>query len=298
MTTTPSPYSLLPISLAALAVLLIAWFAPLPPIMAGEEARAAQTIPTDRSNAQTASRQFQEAQARYQAYVKSHDLGAMLISARSAIAEAKAAPNDIEKVVAVRDVAAQISDYAGVLHDYAQASEGYFAALHSYDDKLMGWTRALGAASESLRTATFPFVEHLKLYPEPVGQKADPPQVSGAQVAEQIASLRSHIAALNPDPNPHTAGGGTTTTLDQIGQDITNIWASGRSVEYAAGLHNDYFAMLRTYDQQVQAQTNTNKDTGPTGGKRALANALTVLLGALTFVGLVALFMPQSEKQS
>lgn len=285
-------------ALAALAVLLAAWFLPLPPIIAGEEARAAQTIPTDRSNAQTASQQFQEAQARYLAYIKAQDLGALLISARDAIAEAKAAPDDIGKLVAVRDVAAQVRDYAGVLQDYAQASERYFAALHSYDDKLMSWTRSLGAASESLRSATFPFVEHLKLYPTPVGDKADPPQVSAAQVEEQIGALTSHVAALGPDPNPHSAGSRATTTLDQIDQDVSGIWASGRSVEHVAGLHNDYYAMLRTYDGQVQTTAKEAGSSGPTGGKLVLANALTALLGALTFGGLVALFVPSPEKQS
>src|SRR5437763_1410139 len=199
MKATPSLYllTLFPIFLAALAVLVVAWFVRLPPIIAGEEALAAQTIPADRSNAQLASQQFREAQARYQSYIKTHDLGALLAGARAEIAQAKVAPEDIEKLAVVRDVAGQVGDYAGVLHDYAQASDRYFAALHGYDDKLMSWTRALGAASESLRSATFPFVEHLKLYPQPVGEKTDPPQVSAAQVAVQMDALSSHVAALN-----------------------------------------------------------------------------------------------------
>src|SRR2546425_9024268 len=112
MKATPSLYSLtlLPIFLAALAVLVVAWFVPLPPIIAGEEALAAQTIPTDRTNAQMASQQFQEAQARYQSYIKTHDLGALLTRARAAIANAKVAPKDIEKLAVVRDVASQVED--------------------------------------------------------------------------------------------------------------------------------------------------------------------------------------------
>lgn len=302
MKTTPTPYSLTPF-LAAFAVLIVAWFVPLPPIIAGEEAFAAQTIPTNRSNAQMAEQQFQGAQARYQSYVKTFDMEALLTNARNAIAQAKiaqaqAGPDSIQSLAAVKNVMVQINDYADVLHKYAEASERYFATLHSYDDKLMSWTRALGAGSESLRSATFPFVEHLKLYPTPVGEKADPPQMSAAQVAAQIASLTSHVAMLNPDPNTHGAGSNTVVTLEQIDQDVTDIWASGRSVEYVAGLHDDYYAELRTYDQQVQVQAGSNGDSGPTGGKRVLANALTALLGVVTFGGLAALFMTRPEKQS
>src|SRR5204863_6474382 len=88
--------------LAALIVLLAAWFVPLPPIIAGEEALAAKAIPTDRSNTQAAAEQFRAANDNYQAYIKTHDLGALLVTARAAITRAKAAPTDAGKLVAVR----------------------------------------------------------------------------------------------------------------------------------------------------------------------------------------------------
>lgn len=287
-----APYSLT--LLAALAVLLVAWFLPFPPLLAGEEAFASQTIQADRTKAQTASQQFQAAQVHYQTYIKTHDMGALLNSARNAITQVGSAPDDTERLVAVKNQTAQIIEYAGVLRDYAQASDQYFSALQGYDDKLMGWTRALGAASESLRPATFPFVEHLKLYPIPTGEKADPPDVSATQIAEQITALSSHAAALDPNPDPRINVESTVTTLNQIGQDITNIWASGRSVEYVASLHDDYYAMLRTYDGQVLVLANSS-GAGPDGGRRAVATGFTLLLGTVTLGGLAMLFMSGAE---
>src|SRR6478672_5685490 len=97
--------------MAALAVVLAAWFVPLPPIIAGEEALAAKTIPTDRSNTQIAAEQFRAANDNYRAYIKTHDLGALLLTAREAITQAKAAPTDDAKLAAVRDATSQVLDY-------------------------------------------------------------------------------------------------------------------------------------------------------------------------------------------
>src|SRR5580765_341835 len=111
-------------ALAALAVLLIAWFVQLPPIIAGEEALAAKTIPTDRASTRAAAERFYTSSTQYQNYIQTHDLGALLITARQAVTQAKSAPEDAGKVATVRAEAAQVVEYAGVLQSYAQASDG------------------------------------------------------------------------------------------------------------------------------------------------------------------------------
>jgi hypothetical protein len=279
--------------LAGIGIVLVAWLVPLPPVIAGEEALAAKTIPADRAQARTAAEEFHAADGAYRAYIGTHDLGALLITAREAITESRAAPDDVDRLAQLKEAAAQVSKYAEVLFVYAQASDHYLNALRGYDDKLMSWTRALGPASEGLRPATFPFVEHLKNYPKPVGLKTDPPMVSGQQVEEQLAALSGHIVAL---------GIGTQSdvgpTLKALDRDVTAIWESGRSVEYIASLHDTYYGFLQTYDRQVEAAANSVPSAGPSGGRRLIAGALAALVSLAAVAGIAALFAPRPELQA
>ena len=77
---------------------------------------------------------------------------------------------------------------------------------------------------------------------------------------------------------------------------MTAIWVSGRSVEYVGGLHEDYLAMLRTYDTKVEARSKDGGAEGPQGGRLVLADALTLLLGLVVAGGLFGLFL-NGDKQ-
>ncbi|HYO49181.1 MAG TPA: hypothetical protein VEW94_04965, partial [Chloroflexia bacterium] len=225
--------TLLPL-LAALAVLLAAWFLPVPGQVTGEEQLVAARMPETRADVEAAHRQFEQAQVRYQDYVKTHDLSAVLANVQEALAKAKVAGNDPGAIAALKDRAAPVREYAGELLRYAQAGEQYLAAIRRYDDDLMAWTRSLGAASEQLRSETWPFVEYIKRYPPPFGETADPPNVTAAEVATQSASLESHITALDTAGQAGVAG---------IEQDVAGIWASGRSIEHIESLHAEYYRL-------------------------------------------------------
>src|SRR5436190_3632692 len=255
---------------AALCVLLAAWFVPLPRIIAGEEELATKRLPETRANVMSTQQAFKQAQERYQTYIKTHDVGA---AREQAIASYKGPELAATRLMDV------IYGYADELLLYAQASDKYFSALHAYDDDLMSWTRSLGASSESLRSATFPFVEHLKRYPPPVGLTADPPDV-------KAATLQAQIEALHRDTEPA-----------DLAQDIDNIWASGRSIEYVAGLHDEYYQDLQTYDGKVATVANAANQPQQSSTRRLVANSFNVLLGAVVFGGLAALFVARKRTQ-
>jgi hypothetical protein len=193
----------------------------------------------------------------------------------------------------VKDLGAQVESYAQLLRDYAQASDVYLEALRAYDDDLMSWTRGLFGASESLRSQTWPFVEHLKLYPEPVGLKTDPPMVSAAQVDEQVASLEGHLAALDGSSAQDRA-----QALDGIERDVAAIWESGRSVEYVSGLHTDYRDELAAYDSKVAQAAQDPHAATPQVTSPVIAWGLTLVVTALTLAGLTALFMPRFRTET
>ena len=254
---------------------------PVPGQVSGEEQLVAPRMPDTRADVEVAQRQFEQAQARYQSYVKTHDLSAVLANVQDAIAKAKVGGGDPGVIAALKDRAAPVREYAGELLRYAQAGEQYLEAIRRYDDDLMAWTRSLGAASEQLRSETWPFVEYIKRYPPPFGEIADPPNVTAAEVATQTASLESHISTLDATGQAGVAG---------IEQDVAGIWASGRSIEYVESLHAEYYRMLKEYDPKVEAAAN-----GTTAGARPdrvmLANGLNLLVGVVTLGGLAAIFM-------
>jgi hypothetical protein len=165
-----------------------------------------------------------------------------------------------------------------------------------YDDELMAWSRSLGPASEQLRDDTFPFVEHLKKYPPPVGLQADPPLVTAADVETQTLSLRRNfVTLLATNPNSPEGAQSARTLVEAINSDVDRIWASGRSVEWIQSLHANYDKFLQTYEGAVQSVA-ASASRGATGERIALATGLNLLVGALVLMGLVALFWPARAK--
>ena len=268
---------------AAVMVLAAAWLVPLPQAVFSEEQLVVARMPQTRAGVQEARARFYQAQDAYLNYIHTHDMGALLVTLRRTMQDVRAGGQGQQPLDELRTLTAQVLDYTQVLHDYAQAGERYFAALRRYDDDLMAWSRTLGPAIEQLRPYTWPFVEHLKLYPVPTGQKADPPNVSAQQVQAHMAALQEHIEAPQPD-------------VSALSADIDNVWADGRSIEYIESLHDQYYRYLSEYDAKVQ-EVSVGGQVGVPAGRRALAVVLDLGVGALVLAGLTALFArPQAGR--
>jgi hypothetical protein len=245
--------------------------------MSGEEQLAPLRIGEVAERAETSLEQFEEARGAYRRFITTHDMSALLANATQAI--------HLEKL---RFHAGEIGEYTGVLHRYAEASERHFADLRVYDDELMKWTRAIRASGESLRDETWPMVEVLKLYPQPVGLVEDPRAVSAADVLTQSASLRADVESLQ--------GSNSRQALDRIAGDIAAIWESGRSVEYVGGYHSTYHDALREYHSKLEEAVAAAGNRPRSTLRLVLANVLNVVVGAITLAGLAVLFMPRVRR--
>lgn len=277
--------------LAGLAVLLGVWLLPLPGQVFGDEQFSAARMPQTRTDIETAAAGFERAKNNYYAFVHSHDMQALLATVQRAVAEAKANPGDPARIAALRDQAGQVRDYTAVLSDYADAGEQLFPLLRYYDDELMGYTRSVTPPTNEVRTLTFPLADHMRLYPPPVGDLApDPPWVPASEVRSQLASISTHLAALNSQAPTVPA------TVDAISKDVANVWESGRSIERVESLHSIYLGLLQTYDTQIQEVARTgNRATLPAWRKIASA-ALTGAVGLLVLAGVAFLLMPQRRQ--
>ena len=273
-----------------MAVVIAAWLLPLPGLVLSEDQFAADRTPQLRTEVEAARNEFLKAQQDYSAYIQSHDVGAVRLRAEDEIEKAKHVKIGPDILSALHDALAPVSEYAGQLHKYAIAGEAYLAKLREYDDNLMAWTRSLGSGLERLRNETWPFVEYLKRYPPPVGEKADPPMVTAAQVFSQTSSLNAHIGALTPDENTPEA-----QLLDAINADIAAIWSSGRSVENLGSLHDEYRTLLQAYDAKVQAAA-TGQGGGSPSSRIYLATTLDIVIGLFVVVGVAGLLIPSAAK--
>ncbi|MFL5732690.1 MAG: hypothetical protein ACJ78Q_05755 [Chloroflexia bacterium] len=278
----PNRWPIIYATAAALLALLAAWLLPFPHLISGDDDQAANVLPGVRENLMSSKSRFDLASSRYQAYISSHDVGALRQNAEQAISAANAAPADAAALARLRDEGVKIVEFAHELEQYALASDTYFAALRTYDDDLMAWTRSLGAKSERLRKDTFPFVEHIKRYPPPTGLTPDPPEVKADQLSAQITAHEAHLAGL-----------GSSATPAQLSTDVDAIWSSGRSIEYVAGLHDEYFTDLRRYDGRVTEEAAAPLVSNQLPGRRMMATGLNLLLGLVIFGGLLALFAPR-----
>ncbi len=288
--------SLLPWALA-LAVVLAAWLIPLPGLVLSEDQFAADHTPQLRTEVAAARIEFVKAQGQYNDYIKSHDVGAVRVLAEERIREARRNPSNPGGLFALLDALAPVKEYAQQLHEYAAAGEGYLGKLREYDDNLMAWTRSLGSGLERLRNETWPFVEYLKRYPQPMGEKADPPLVTSAEVFTQTASLEGHITSLNSRLVTPNDGPSRELIVNAISADITAIWTSGRSVENLGGLHDEYRTLLQNYDVKVLAAATSQGSAQPTS-RVYLATTLNILVGGFVLVGVAGLLMPGATKKA
>ncbi len=273
--------------LAALIVLLVAWLAPLPRLVLGEEEAAATRMPQTRADVTQAQSNFEQVQSGYKNYVATHDVGAALSTLENLVGALQADPTSAELLSRLQSAAQPVQEYGAQLQAYATAGETYFAQAKHYDDELMAWTRSLGADSESLRPDTWPIVEYLKLYPPPTGEKTDYTTVSAADVDKLDAAVGS--AAVTPTDK---------SKLAQYQATITDLKSAGRSIEYIESLHSQYFTLLQNYDTKLQAVASGSGASNLSGSRTIIATLTNLLVGAALVVGLVAIFLPRGRKEN
>lgn len=273
--------------LAALVVLLVAWLAPLPRLVLGEEEAAATRMPQTRSDVAQAQSNFEQVQTGYKNYVATHDVGAALTALESAVAALQADPGSAELLTRLETAARPVQEYGTQLQAYATAGETYFAQAKHYDDELMAWTRSLGADSESLRPDTWPIVEYLKLYPPPTGEKTDYTNVSATDVGRLDNALSGSAVAPNDK-----------STLAQYQAKIADLKTAGRSIEYVESLHSQYFTLLQNYDAKLQAVASGSGASSLSGSRTIIATTTNLLVGLALVVGLVSIFLPRGRKEN
>ncbi|MEP6774377.1 MAG: hypothetical protein ABJA50_02180 [Chloroflexota bacterium] len=273
--------------LAPLVVLLVAWLAPLPRLVLGEEEAAATRMPQTRTDTARAKSNFEQVQTGYKDYLAAHDVGAALSSLESSAAALQVDPTSAELLSKLQSAVQPVQEFAAQLQAYADGGGAYFAQAKHYDDELMAWTRSLGADSESLRPDTWPIVEYLKLYPPPAGEKADYANVSAADVGKLEVALDGAAVTLTDK-----------STLVQYQATIADLKSAGRSIEYIEGLHSQYFTLLQNYDTKLQAVASGSEASNLSGSRTIIATATNLLVGAALVVGLVAIFLPRGRKEN
>jgi small-conductance mechanosensitive channel len=271
--------------LAALIVLLVAWFVRLPDPVLSLDQLVAQRMPETRAAVERVRSPFLDAQQTYLDYVKSHNMASLLADIKAQLAVIKAQKDQAANLAAF----SSLQSYLEQLERYTSSGQAYFDALKRYDDDLMAWTRSLGPISESLRDDTFPIVEHVKLYPLPFGETADPPYISTSQVVTQVTSYNADLLKLQQ----MSSSDEQRQVADAVSKDVDNIWATGRSIEYMEALHEQYYAFLKTYDGAVQA-TIAQGDTAQAPSPLALT--LNALVGVLALGGIGALFVSGTNR--
>lgn len=160
----------------------------------------------------------------------------------------------------------------GLIQQATRASEQERAALKAYDDALMGRTRDLGAIAETLRDDTWAIVEHLKLYPPPLGLRADWQPATADFFATRIITL-------------------TNGTLDQQINATIEIGRSTFSVRQLRDLDATYRAELDRYAAKLDAVVAAN-DHKPTTTRQLLGLLITLLVIAVLWLAISMIAQP------
>ncbi len=159
---------------------------------------------------------------------------------------------------------------ADLLAAVASSAAAERQALQSYDAALMARTRDLGPLAETLRPATWPIVEHLKLYPPPIGGRFDwhPPDAN-------FFTQRAMILRSGP--------------LDAQVQAATEIGRSTYALRQLRELDATYRQLLDTYADTLQAKQAQSAHQ-PTSTEIGIAAFVTLLgYGLLLLAGLTLL---------
>lgn len=167
--------------------------------------------------------------------------------------------------------ARRLAGDARLLEHLAREAQRYREALVGYDEALMARTRDLGPRGEALRPATWPIVEHTRLYPPPIGQNSDfhPP------AADQIASWAAAIES------------GAQGRIDEA---VAAATALGRSTFFLYRLieiDQQYHEVLNRYAVQLDQQLAQERPLSTR--QRSLAALTTIVLGLLLATALALL---------
>ena len=271
--------------IGAAAAVLVTIFLPLPRAVLSEEEHAAGRMPETRQRVVTARSDFERAGEAYRSYVASNDVSSVLNTLNQAAAVLAANPDSKQQAAQAAASAADVRSYLSALTDYARDGETYFQALRHYDDELMAWTRSLGAESEVLRSATWPIVEYLKLYPPPTGLADQYSWLGAADVSALAGRIQEHVAQIGP-------GGASSDAAAALQADVSEVRDAGRSVEYIESLHPQYENHLQEYDAKLQAVISARGATEP-DARRALATVLDVGVAVLLGLGIAGLLLPR-----
>src|SRR5690349_4904206 len=104
----------------AVLVVLFALYAPIPRQLSGEEDLTAAQMPSIRAGVEQVRSPFLKAQEAYLGYVGSHNVSSDITAMEQAIAAVRGNPSDSHALTGLRDTAAPIQAYMGVLLDYAR----------------------------------------------------------------------------------------------------------------------------------------------------------------------------------
>jgi hypothetical protein len=263
--------------IGAAAAVLVAMFVPLPRAVLSEEEQAAGRMPATRQQVDEARAEFERAQSDYRAHVSANDVGASLAAFDDAVAALEGNTSAAGTRQALEAAAAPLLAFLDRLEAYAGAGETYFNALRYYDDELMAWTRSLGAESEVLRSATWPIVEYLKLYPPPVGLDDDYTWTTAADVMTTTVTLRRSVTT--GDPQALRTGS-------------TAVREAGRNLEKIESLHPQYESLLREYDEKLQSVIAARGASEP-DARRTLATILDASISLLLGLGIAGLLLPR-----
>jgi hypothetical protein len=282
----PTPKALLP-WLGALAVLAVALWVRLPsPVLSGDQSQAREGLPQSRAEVMRTGEPFRPAHRDYRTFVRAHDMGTLLRRISDAMNAAKENPGDFVAVRRLAGVASEAIPYTHALYEYGRRGEEYLAALIKYDDLLTTWTRGLGLGVEQVRTDTFPVIETLKRYPLPVGEYTDPypPIIPSSTVLTQTVRLQETIAAL------YNSGASTPeqrlTMISNLEGVTSQLWESGRSIEYVSAIHEEFRDALEDYEAAVQRIVEERARPSPLRSIGLFVN-LAVALVVLAGVGLL-----------
>lgn len=156
-----------------------------------------------------------------------------------------------------RELAADVE----LLAQTSLAAEHERQALQAYDTALMAQTRDLGALAEQLRSATWPIVEHLKLYPPPIGTRSD-------WLAPSSNYFQTRAITIS------------NGTPEQATQAAIEVGRASYSQRQLRELDQTYRQVLDQYAQTLQ-QTSTSQTNARPWWRWVLAAGLALSLAGL-----------------
>ena len=193
---------------------------------------------------------------------------AILDGARGDFERRGTALRELDPPARSAETAALAAD-AGLLAAVVRTAAAERDALARYDTALMARTRDLGPRAEGLRSATWPIVEHLKLYPPPLGTRTDFHPPDAAFFADRAAIFATDDVTAQ------------TEAAIEIGRSTYDL-------RLLRELDATYRAELDRYAATLQTTIATS-ETGPSTLRHVIAAVLALGLALLLLAGITGL---------